>query len=160
MRRVRNQMVLTSIITARPVVAKWVFAQRKHRGYSLAVPWLDALPPKERCKPPLTSGAGKRSAERAGRRRRWNQRAARKTSLPKCGTAMDSYLIDPKRSCMSVVITTNPRRLRDRRGLNSALKVMTARSLSVKKCGSEMQPENGAFLVNIWPAPTKSVKHA
>jgi DNA topoisomerase-1 len=123
-----NQMVLTSIDC--PTCGRKMGIRTATTGVFLGCSGY-ALSPKERCKTTinlvpenevlnvLEGDDAETNALRAKRR------------CKKCGTAMDSYLIDPNVSCTSAVITQPVMGMRSKRA-SSALKAMTARLLSAR----------------------------
>ncbi len=67
-----------------------------------------------------------------------------KRRCQKCGTAMDSYLIDPSVSCTSVVITRPATATRLKRA-NSASRAMTARWWNARSAGLKCHLRMGRF---------------
>lgn len=105
-----------------------------------------ALPPKERCKTTmnLVSGDEVVSAEDDVEGEGESRLLRKKRRCPKCGTAMDSYLIDEKRKLH--ICGNNP----DCSGFEVEegtfrIKGYDGPTLECDKCGSEMQLKTGRF---------------
>ena len=102
-----------------------------------------SLPPKERCTATLNLLPGE-EAVRADDEEAETQELRRKKRCPKCGTAMENYLIDEKRKlhicgnnpdCDGYVVETGEFRIKGYDGP----------TLECEKCGSEMQLRTGRF---------------
>ena len=102
-----------------------------------------SLPPKERCTATLNLLPGE-EAVRADDEEAETQELRRKKRCPKCGTAMENYLIDEKRKlhicgnnpdCDGYVVEKGEFRIKGYDGP----------TLECEKCGSEMQLRTGRF---------------
>ncbi|ASG66169.1 DNA topoisomerase I [Idiomarina piscisalsi] len=102
------------------------------------------LPPKERCTKTINLTPGEEAIEVTDEDERETEALRAKKRCPKCGTAMDSYLIDEKRKLH--VCGNNP--TCDGQLLEQGkfrIKGYDGPTIECDKCGSEMQLKNGRF---------------
>jgi len=102
------------------------------------------LPPKERCTKTLNLTPGEEAVEVTDEEERETEALRAKKRCPKCGTAMDSYLIDEKRRLH--VCGNNP--TCDGQLVEEGtfwIKGYDGPTIECDKCGSEMQLKNGRF---------------
>lgn len=102
------------------------------------------LPPKERCTKTINLTPGEEAIEVTDEEERETEALRAKKRCPKCGTAMDSYLIDEKRKLH--VCGNNP--TCDGQLLEQGkfrIKGYDGPTIECDKCGSEMQLKNGRF---------------
>jgi len=102
------------------------------------------LPPKERCTKTLNLTPGEEAIEVTDEEERETEALRAKKRCPKCGTAMDSYLIDEKRklhvcgnnpTCDGQLVEEGTFRIKGYDGP----------TIECDKCGSEMQLKTGRF---------------
>lgn len=103
-----------------------------------------ALPPKERCKNTVNLTPGEEAIREDADDEAESRQLLHKHRCPKCGTAMDSYLIDEERKLH--VCGNNP----DCDGFEVEhgkfkIRGYEGPTLECDKCGSEMQLKNGRF---------------
>jgi DNA topoisomerase-1 len=102
------------------------------------------LPPKERCTKTINLTPGEEAIEVSDEEERETEALRAKKRCPKCGTAMDSYLIDEQRKLH--VCGNNPTcdgQLLERGKFR--IKGYDGPTIECDKCGSEMQLKNGRF---------------
>ncbi|EAQ31043.1 type I DNA topoisomerase [Idiomarina baltica] len=136
-----NQMVMTDIEC--PKCGREMGIRTASTGVFLGCSGYN-LPPKERCTQTLNLTPGEEAVKVTDEDERETEALRAKKRCPKCGTAMDSYLIDEKRklhvcgnnpTCDGYVIEKGEFRIKGYDGP----------TIECDKCGSEMQLKTGRF---------------